>query len=95
MKLKIKNALVSVFDKENIISLLKAFKKYNIKIISSGGTYDSIKKHGYECTELSKFTGFKEMLKHFILRYTQEFCMTDKTNPIKMKCLCKNSHQLI
>ena len=62
MKLKIKNALVSVFDKENIISLLKAFKKYNIKIISSGGTYDSIKKHGYECTELSKFTGFKEIL---------------------------------
>ena len=36
MNLKIKNALVSISDKENIISLLKAFKKYNIKIISSG-----------------------------------------------------------
>ncbi len=62
MNLKIKNALVSVSDKENIISLLKTFKKYNIKIISSGGTYKSIKKLGYESTELSKFTGFKEML---------------------------------
>ena len=62
MNLKIKNALVSISDKENIISLLKAFKKYNIKIISSGGTYKTIKKLGYECTELSKFTGFKEML---------------------------------
>ena len=62
MNLKIKNALVSVSDKENIISLLKIFKKYKINIISSGGTYKSIRKLGYECTELSKFTGFKEML---------------------------------
>ena len=62
MNLKIKTALVSVSDKENIITLLKIFKKYNIKVISSGGTYKYIKKLGYNCTELSKFTGFKEML---------------------------------
>ena len=62
MKVKIKNALVSVSDKENLISLLKVFKKYKIQIISSGGTYKSIKKLGYKCTELSQFTGFKEML---------------------------------
>ena len=62
MKLKIKNALISVSDKENLILLLKVFKKYNIKIISSGGTYKTIKKLGFECTELSKYTGFKEML---------------------------------
>ena len=60
MNLKIKNALVSVSDKENIISLLKIFKKYKIKIISSGGTYKFIKKLGYNCTELSKYTGFKK-----------------------------------
>ena len=62
MKIKIKNALVSVSDKENIISLLKSFKKFNINIISSGGTYKHIKKLGYKCTEISKYTGFKEML---------------------------------
>ena len=62
MKTKIKNALISVSDKENLTSLLKILKKFNIKIISSGGTYMSIKKKGYECTELSKYTGFKEML---------------------------------
>ena len=62
MNLKIKNALVSLSDKENIISLLRVLKKYNVKIISSGGTYKSIKKLGYDCTELSKYTGFKEML---------------------------------
>ena len=62
MNLKIKKALISVSDKENILSLLKIFKKYNIEIISSGGTYKFIKKLGYNCTEISKYTGFKEML---------------------------------
>ena len=46
MNLKIKNALISVSDKENIISLLKVFKKYKIKIISSGGTYKTIRRLG-------------------------------------------------
>ena len=62
MNLKIKTALVSVSDKENILSLLKILKKYKINILSSGGTYTAIKKLGYSCTELSKYTGFKEML---------------------------------
>ena len=62
MKSKIRNALISVSDKQNLSLLLKTFKKFNIKIISSGGTYASIKKLGYACTELSKYTGFKEML---------------------------------
>ena len=62
MNLEVKNALISVSNKENLISLLKTLKKFNINVISSGGTYASIKKMGYECVELSKFTGFKEML---------------------------------
>ena len=62
MNLKVKNALISVSNKENLILLLKTLKKFNVNIISSGGTYTSIKKLGYQCTELSKYTGFKEML---------------------------------
>ncbi len=62
MNLKVKNALISVSNKENLVSLLKTLKKFNINIISSGGTYTSVKKLGYKCTELSKYTGFKEML---------------------------------
>ena len=62
MNLEVKNALISVSNKENLISLLKILKKFNVNVISSGGTYTSIKKMGYECVELSKFTGFKEML---------------------------------
>ena len=62
MNLKVKTALISVSNKENLTSLLKTLKKFNINIISSGGTYASIRKLGYKCTELSKYTGFKEML---------------------------------
>ena len=62
MNLKVKNALISVSNKENLVSILKTLKKFNINIISSGGTYAFIKKLGYDCTELSTYTGFKEML---------------------------------
>ena len=62
MKLKVKNALISVSNKENLYSLLKTLEKFKINIISSGGTYTAIKKLGYNCTELSKYTGFREML---------------------------------
>ena len=43
MNLKVKNALISVSNKENLALLLKTLKKFNIDIISSGGTYASIK----------------------------------------------------
>tara|TARA_Y100000591_G_C21840869_1_gene705543 strand:- start:940 stop:2487 length:1548 start_codon:yes stop_codon:yes gene_type:complete len=59
---KIKKALISVSDKENLSIVLKVLKKNKIKIISSGGTYKLIKKLGYECEEISEYTGFKEML---------------------------------
>ena len=62
MKQKIKNAIISVSDKTELTPILKVLKKFKIKIISSGGTYRSIKKLGYDCTEISKYTGFKEML---------------------------------
>tara|TARA_X000000368_G_scaffold143508_1_gene113102 strand:+ start:1654 stop:3204 length:1551 start_codon:yes stop_codon:yes gene_type:complete len=62
MNQKIKNALISVSDKTELIPMLKILKKYKINIISSGGTYRTIKKLGYDCVEISKYTGFKEML---------------------------------
>jgi len=62
MKQKIKTALVSVSDKTDLSKVLRTLKKYKVKIISSGGTYKSIKKLGYPCTEVSVYTGFKEML---------------------------------
>ena len=62
MKIKIKNALISVSDKNDLESVLKVMKKYNINIISSGGTYKTIISKGFKCKEISKYTGFEEML---------------------------------
>ena len=59
---KIKNALISVSDKEKLKIVLKTLKKNNINIISSGGTFKSIKKFGFKCKEVSEYTGFEEML---------------------------------
>ena len=62
MKIKIKNALISVTDKTNLKEILVLLKKFKIDIISSGGTYKKIKQLGYSSTELSKYTNFPEML---------------------------------
>mgnify|MGYP001293749812 CR=1 FL=1 len=62
MPRKIQNALISLSDKSGIEKILKVLRKYKINIISSGGTYKEIKKLGYDCTEVSKYTRFEEML---------------------------------
>ncbi len=59
---KIKTALISLSDKSNLELLLKNLNKYNIKLISSGGTFKAIRKLKYKCLEVSSFTGSKEML---------------------------------
>ena len=59
---KIKTALISVSDKQNLKPLLSCLKKNNIKIISSGGTYKEIKKLKFKCIEVSEFTNSPEVL---------------------------------
>jgi len=62
MMKKIKQALISVSDKNNLEAILKILKKQKIKIISSGGTYREIKKLGFICKEVSNFTNSTEVL---------------------------------
>ena len=59
---KIKRALISVSDKKNLKTLLNLLKKYNIEIISSGGTYKEIKKLKYRSTKIVDYTGSAEIL---------------------------------
>ena len=53
---KIKRAIVSVYNKKNLKKLLICLKKFNIEIISSGGTFREIKKLGFSCIEVSRYT---------------------------------------
>ncbi len=59
---RIKSAVISVSDKTNLKPLLQTLNKYNIKLISSGGTFKAIRKLGYQCLEVSEYTGFNEIL---------------------------------
>ena len=59
---KIKKALISVSDKKNLKDLLKVLTKHKVELISSGGTYNEIKKLKFECLEVSEYTGSPEIL---------------------------------
>ena len=62
MKKKVLNALISVSNKSELISVIKILKKFKVNVISSDGTYKFIKHSGFDCKEVSKFTGFNEIL---------------------------------
>ena len=74
---KIQRALISVSDKSNLKELLKILKKYNIEIISSGGTFKQIKKLRYKSIEISNFTNSPEILEGRVKtlhpKFIQEF----------------------
>ena len=59
---KIKRALISLSNKNNLKKLLSTLAKYKIELISSGGTFKKIKKLKYKCIEVSKYTNSPEML---------------------------------
>ena len=59
---KITKALISVSDKTNLETVLGALKKHNVEIISTGGTFKFITDKGFECTEISQYTGSPEIL---------------------------------
>ena len=59
---KIKRALISLSDKSKLKNILNTLKKYRIELISSGGTHKEIKKLGFQCLEVSNYTGSPEIL---------------------------------
>ena len=59
---KIKRALISLSNKDNLKKLLSTLSEYKIDIISTGNTYKQIKKLKFKSTEISKYTQFKEIL---------------------------------
>lgn len=58
----IKRAVISVYDKTGILDFAKFLEKNEVQIISTGGTYNYLKKNGIDVTEVSEVTGFEEIL---------------------------------
>ena len=59
---RIERAIISVSDKSNLKLILPTLKKFNIEVISSGGSFKEIRRMKYNCIEISSYTGFSEML---------------------------------
>ena len=80
MKRKITNALISVSDKSHLISILKILKKYKINIISSGGTFNYIKKSDLivKKFQILNFRNVDGRLKLYILKFILEFFSIDQ-----------------
>ncbi|MCX7956934.1 MAG: bifunctional phosphoribosylaminoimidazolecarboxamide formyltransferase/IMP cyclohydrolase [Endomicrobia bacterium] len=57
-----KNALISVSNKEKIAELAKNLITLNYKIYSTGGTSKILKQNGIDVTDISQYTGFPEIL---------------------------------
>ncbi len=61
-KKKISSALISVFNKDGLEQIVKKLHQLNIKIISTGGTYDYIKNLNIPVTPVDSITQFPEIL---------------------------------
>ena len=96
--IKIKRAIISLSNKDNLISILKALKKYKIEIISSGGTYKAIKKLRYSCTEISEYTKFSEILDGRVKTLHPKIhagILSKRKNKLHKKQLLKNKYKEI
>ncbi len=60
MKIKIRTALISVFDKTGVADLAKAL--VGARLYSTGGTARALREAGLEVADVSELTGFPEML---------------------------------
>ena len=61
-KIRIKNALISVFDKNGLKNIIKKLSEFNIEIYSTGGTEDFIKKLDVNVNKIEELTTYPSIL---------------------------------
>ncbi|MEI7709779.1 MAG: bifunctional phosphoribosylaminoimidazolecarboxamide formyltransferase/IMP cyclohydrolase [bacterium] len=61
MQKKIGSALISVFNKDGLEEIVKLLNQHKVKIISTGGTADFIRKLGIPVTEVESITNYPAM----------------------------------
>ena len=60
--IQVKRALLSVYDKKNIVELAKALNKNNTEILSTGGTAKTLRQDNINVVDVSDYTGFPEIM---------------------------------
>ena len=59
---KIERALISVYDKTNLLEIANAVSQRGVEILSTGGTARHLRDAGINILDVSDYTGFPEML---------------------------------
>ena len=59
---QIQRALISTYDKTELVTLAKTLVKHGVEILSTGGTANTLRESGIKIREVSDYTGFPEML---------------------------------
>jgi len=60
--MRIKRALLAVYDKSGIVELARKLREYDIELVSTGGTMKTLRAEGIEAKSVSDITGFPEIL---------------------------------
>jgi phosphoribosylaminoimidazolecarboxamide formyltransferase / IMP cyclohydrolase len=58
----VKNALLSVSDKTDLVPFARSLTSFGARIISTGGTARALKEAGIDVTPIEQITGFPEMM---------------------------------
>ncbi len=90
----IKRAIISVFDKAGIVEFARELLKSGIEIISTGGTYNLLKKNNLDVRSVEEITGFPELLEGRVktlhpLIFTG--ILADRNNPLHLEQLIKHN----
>jgi phosphoribosylaminoimidazolecarboxamide formyltransferase/IMP cyclohydrolase len=59
---KIERAIISVTDKSGVVEFARSLSKFGVQILSTGGTAKALREGGLSVTDISRYTGFPEML---------------------------------
>ncbi|NLA49943.1 MAG: bifunctional phosphoribosylaminoimidazolecarboxamide formyltransferase/IMP cyclohydrolase PurH, partial [Bacteroidales bacterium] len=59
---KIKSALISVYHKEGLDNILRMLNELNVRIFSTGGTFDHITRAGISAEKVEDLTGYPSIL---------------------------------
>ncbi len=62
MELKIGSALISVYEKEGLESLLMTLQQLGVELISTGGTWDYLAGLGYKAAKVEELSGYPSIL---------------------------------
>ena len=59
---KIQRALISVYDKTDLLDIANALTQHGVEILSTGGTARHLRDAGIDIVDVSDYTGFPEMM---------------------------------